>query len=76
VSSGNIASITVLEGGAGYQNNNYLLISGGGGSGANGYISAVVPDGKVHPNTYNIYYSSISLEANTAISNTKCYCYA
>jgi len=70
VSSGNIASITVLEGGAGYQNNDYLLIAGGGGSGANGYLSAVVPDGKVHPNTYNIYYSSISLEANTAISNT------
>ena len=70
VSSGNIASITVLEGGAGYQNNDYLLISGGGGSGANGYISAVVPDGKVHPNSYNIYYSTINLEANTSIGNT------
>jgi hypothetical protein len=71
VSSGNIASISVLEGGAGYQNNNYLLISGGGGSGANGYVSLVNPDGLTHPNTYNIYFSQISLEANTAINNTK-----
>lgn len=71
VTSGNISSITILEGGAGYQNNNYLLISGGGGSGANGYISFVQADGEVHPNTYNIYYSRISLEANTPINNTK-----
>lgn len=71
VSSGNIASISVLEGGAGYQNNNYLLVSGGGGSGANGYVSLVNPDGLTHPNTYNIYFSQIYLEANTAINNTK-----
>lgn len=71
VTSGNISSITILEGGAGYQNNNYLLVSGGGGSGANGYISLVQADGEIHPNTYNIYYSRISLEANTPINNTK-----
>lgn len=70
VSSGNIASISVLQGGAGYQNNNSLLITGGGGSGANGYISLVQPDGAIHPNTYNIYYTQIYLEENTPINNT------
>lgn len=71
VSSGNIASIVVIEGGSGYQNNQYALISGGGGTGANAYISAVDPDETVHPNTYTIYYSTIEMEANTAIGNAK-----
>ena len=71
VSTGNITSITVLNGGAGYQNNNFLIITGGGGSGANGYVSPVDTSGLVHPNTYNIAISTISLEANTPIGNLR-----
>lgn len=71
VTSGNIISITVLDVGAGFQNNDYLLItSTGAGSGANAYLTAVENSGKTHPNTYNIYYSQISSEANTVIGNT------
>lgn len=71
VTSGNIISITVLDVGSGFQNNDYLLItSTGAGSGANAYITAVENSGKTHPNTYNIYYSQISSEANTVIGNT------
>lgn len=71
VTSGNIASITVLEGGAGYRINDQMLITGGDGSGANAYISVVTADGNTHPNTYNIYYTQIYLEANTVIGNAK-----
>lgn len=69
VSSGNIASITVIDGGAGYRISDPLLISGGGGAGAAGTITVVDDDGKTHPNTYNIFFSQISLEANTNVSN-------
>ena len=71
VSTGNIASITVVDGGAGYRENDLLLISGGGGSGANGNVFAVLSDSSVHPNSYNIVFSTISLESNTAIGNAK-----
>jgi len=47
------------------------LITGGGGSGANGELSLVKADGLTHPNTYNIYISFISAEADTPINNTK-----
>src|SRR5665213_945432 len=70
VSAGNIASIGILSGGAGYRIGDYLLVTGGGGSGANGDISTVLADSSVHPNTYTIYDSIISLEANTPINNT------
>jgi hypothetical protein len=71
VSTGTVASITVLDGGAGYQVNTYALFTGGGGgSGANAVISVVLDDESIHPNTYNIAYSTISLEANTPLNNT------
>jgi len=69
VSTGNVADITVLYGGAGYQNGNFLLISGGGGAGANANVTSVLADGSVHPNSYNIVASTISLETNTPINN-------
>ena len=71
VSTGNIASITVIEGGAGYQANTFALFSGGGGgTGANAELTLVLSDSSVHPNSYNIAYSTISLERNTPINNT------
>lgn len=70
VATGNIATVTVIEGGAGYQTNNNLLITGGGGTGANAYIQSVNPDGSVHPNTYNIWITLVSYEANTPVNNT------
>lgn len=69
VSSGNVSSITVLEGGAGYVTNNYVFITGGGGSGANGELSLIRADGLTHPNTYLIYFDTISREANTNTTN-------
>lgn len=71
VTSGNIPSITVIEGGAGYRANDQLLFTGGGtGSGAQANVQIVLSDSSVHPNSYNIVYSTISLEANTPINNT------
>lgn len=71
VTSGNIASITVIEGGAGYQNNIFLLFTGGGsGSGANAQVNLIIDDNSVHPNSYNIAISAIALEANTNVRNS------
>jgi hypothetical protein len=74
VSSGNISSVTVIDGGTGFRANDSLLFTispGASGSGAAGYISLVLNDSSVHPNSYNIYFSTINLEANTAIGNAK-----
>lgn len=71
VSTGNLTTIAVLEGGAGFQNANPVLISGGGGAGATATIQSVVPNGFYHPNTYNIAHSTIALEANTQIGNNR-----
>jgi hypothetical protein len=71
VSTGDIVSITVIDGGAGYQANNFALFSGGGtGTGANAELTLVLSDSSVHPNSYNVVYSTISLERNTPINNT------
>jgi len=70
VTSGNVTSIGVVKAGAGFRVNNVVTFTGGGGSGANAYISVVDTSGNTHPNSYNIIYSTISLEANTAIGNT------
>ena len=71
VSKGNIKSVYVTEGGAGFQNNMSVLFTGGSGSGANANVSVVLSNSYYHPNSYNVVYSMISLEANTAINNTK-----
>lgn len=70
VSTGNIRSVTVLSGGAGFEANTNLLSVGGDGAGFNAYVSMVDTSGTVHPNTYNIVSSQISLEANTPIGNS------
>lgn len=70
VSPGNVKSIYVTDGGAGYRANQYLLFAGGSGTGANAKVSSVTLTEQYHPNSYNIVYSIINLEANTPINNT------
>ncbi|MEX0597994.1 MAG: hypothetical protein WD512_16005, partial [Candidatus Paceibacterota bacterium] len=69
VTSGNITSLIVLNGGAGFKTNNYLFFSGGGGTGANAQVSNVNTSELIHPNTYNVINSAISLESNTTLDN-------
>ena len=67
---GTLSGIGVSFGGAGYRSNDSILVSGGGGTGATANVLAVNTDETIHPNTYNVIASIISLEANTAIGNT------
>jgi hypothetical protein len=70
VSTGNVTSLRVIEGGAGFRFNDPIFFSGGGGSGGSAIVTLTNDDSSVHPNTYNIVSSTISLEANTPISNS------
>lgn len=71
VTSGNVSSIVIMDSGAGYRSGDKLLFTGGGlGSGANAYIDTVNSDSSMHPNNYNIWTTTISVEANTPIGNT------
>lgn len=69
VSTGNIASISVVNGGAGYRKGANVSITGGGGSGASANVLSISLTESIHPNSYNIVSSTISLEANTPINN-------
>ena len=73
VASGNIAAISVINGGAGYRVSDLLNITvtdlNDLGSGANAIVSDVIKTGAYHPNSYNIMFSTISLESNTQIGN-------
>lgn len=71
VTKGAIQAVGVNFGGAGFKINDSLFFSGGGGSGATGNIANVNSDGTYHPNSYNVMWTTINLEANTAIGNTK-----
>jgi hypothetical protein len=69
VTTGNVASIAVVNGGAGFQANNFILVTGGGdGGGANAQISEVDVSEDYHPNTYNISYTTIEMLANIGIN--------
>ena len=70
VSKGVIQGIGVVYGGAGFRISDSVVISGGG-SGANANVSNVISSGYYHPNSYNVMWTTINLEANTAINNTK-----
>lgn len=73
VSRGNVATISVLSGGAGYRAGDIISITpevGETGAGANAVISTVLLNNTVHPNSYNIVASTIDLETNTPINNT------
>lgn len=69
VTSGNISAMFVEAGGAGYREGDIVIITGGGGSGVSANVANVNMDGTVHPNTYNISNSTISVEANTPLNN-------
>jgi hypothetical protein len=68
VSKGTIQAAGVVKSGAGFQVDNDLLIFGSG-TGAAGVVSDVDDSGFYHPNSYNVVWSTIALEANTAIGN-------
>jgi hypothetical protein len=69
--TGTIDAVVPLYGGAGFKTNDPVLFIGGGGSGAIANVAAVDKTGFYHPNSYNIVNSTISLEANTLLSNAK-----
>jgi hypothetical protein len=72
ITGGNISSITVIDGGAGFRANDYLLFSvapGQTGSGANGQLTLVLADNSTHPNSYNICFHTIDRETNTPIGS-------
>lgn len=69
ISSGSVNAISVVYGGSGYRINDQLLFSSSSGSGANAFVAAVNDSGTLHPNSYIIDVSTISLEANTQLGN-------
>lgn len=85
VSSGNVANVTVVTGGAGFRVSDLVIFTGGGGSGANANVSAVFANGYHHQteylinsdliDTYNTttiaaYSNSSGGNANTKLANT------
>ncbi len=68
VSKGTIQAAGVVKGGAGFKVNDLLLVYGTG-SGASGYVTDVDDSGFFHPNSYNVVWSTINLEANTLLGN-------
>jgi|688.fasta_scaffold02023_32 hypothetical protein len=68
VSKGTIQAAGIVKGGAGFKVDDPLLIFGSG-SGAAGLVADVDDSGFYHPNSYNVMWSTINLEANTAIGN-------
>jgi hypothetical protein len=71
VTAGNVTSVGVLSGGAGFVAGDDISFSSDTGSGATANVIAVLKDNSVHPNSYNIVSSVISLEKDTAIGNAK-----
>jgi hypothetical protein len=68
VSKGTIQAAGVVRGGAGFKIDDPLLIYGSG-SGATGLVDDVDDSGFYHPNSYNVMWSTIGLEASTNIGN-------
>lgn len=70
VSTGNVRAVLVNEGGVGFRAGDYLNFTSSYGSGANGQLTVINTDERYHPNTYNIWITLISQEANTNIGNS------
>jgi 6-phosphogluconolactonase (cycloisomerase 2 family) len=69
VRDSDITSFFINSNGAGFIANSKINIIDRSGFGANARVSVVDDSGLVHPNTYNVVSSLISLEANTQLSN-------
>lgn len=72
VTAGSVKLIGVNFGGSGFVVNNDILFTtpyGGGGVGAAGEVATVDLTNTVHDNTYSIVGTTISVEANTVLSN-------
>lgn len=70
VSRGELIDAVLNFGGAGFAVGNPLDVVSATGSGGTGSVTLVDDDNYFHPNTYNVIYSTINLEANTTIGNT------
>lgn len=68
VSKGTIQAAGIVKGGAGFKVDDPLLIFGSG-SGASGVVADVDKSGFYHPNSYNVVWSTINLEANTLLGS-------
>ena len=68
VTKGTIQAAGIVKGGAGFKVDDPLLIFGSG-SGAAGVVADVDDTGFYHPNSYNVVWSTINLEANTTLDN-------
>jgi hypothetical protein len=68
VTKGTIQAAGIVKGGAGFQVDDPLLIFGSG-AGASGVVADVDDSGFFHPNSYNVVWSTINLEANTTLDN-------
>lgn len=75
VSTGTVKDIAVIYGGTGYQANGEITITslGGTGSGAKANVYEVQTLGIIHPNSYNVMYSTISLVANDILDYANVY---
>ena len=68
VTKGIIQGVGVSYGGAGFRVSDPVVISGSG-SGAEANVSNVNSNGAFHPNSYNVMWTTIALEASTNIGN-------
>lgn len=74
--TGNLRSIVVLNGGAGFEAGDNILVSGGQAPGASlplpatAQVLSVIKDGYYHPNSYNMVATTISTYASNLIGDT------
>ena len=68
VTKGSIQGVGVVFGGAGFHVDDSVVVSGSG-SGASANVITVNTDETYHPNSYNVMWSTIALEASTNIGN-------
>lgn len=69
VSSGDVVDVPLVYGGAGFRVGDALAFTANTGSNAAGYVASVSDNNFYHANTYNLIYTTISLEANTTLSS-------
>jgi hypothetical protein len=73
VTTGNITSLLVVNGGAGFRANDVIIFSGGGGSGANAKVGAANTDESYHPNSYGNICATLIRDLAGTTMNTANY---